>query len=132
MQQRWVLTSEDVQRIATACRNHASREGWAVSIAIVDEAGTLLYFERLGARQTTVEVAQRKAQTALATRGPSAAFAERAKGNTNLMALGWMPMQGGMPLMYKNECVGAVGVSGVLPEQDELCARSGCDALTQA
>jgi glc operon protein GlcG len=131
MQQRWVLSLEDVQRMATACRNYALREGWAVSIAIVDEAGSLLYFERMGARPTTVEVAQRKAQTALATRGPSAAFAERAKGNTNFLALGWMPMQGGMPLIYKSECVGAVGVSGVLAEQDELCARAACDALAQ-
>lgn len=132
MKQRWVLSPEDVSRVATACRNYALREGWAVSIAIVDEAGSLLYFERLGARPSTVEVAQRKAQTALMTRGPSGAFAERAKGNTNLLALGWMPMQGGMPLLYQSECVGAVGVSGVLAEQDELCARAGCDALEQS
>jgi glc operon protein GlcG len=131
MLQKWILGQDDVQRIAAACRAHALREGWAVSIAIVDDAGGLLYFERLGARVSTIEVATRKARTAAYTRAPSAAFAQRAKENTNFLALdAYLPLPGGMPLLHQGECVGAVGVSGVLAEQDELVARAGCDALT--
>lgn len=131
MLQKWILAPDDIQRIATACRAHALREGWAVSIAIVDESGGLLYFERLGARVSTVAVATGKARTAAFTRAPSAAFAQRAKDNTNFLALDeYLPLQGGLPLIYKGECIGGVGVSGVLSEQDEQVARSGCDALT--
>jgi uncharacterized protein GlcG (DUF336 family) len=130
MLQKWILASDDIQRIATACRAHALREGWAVSIAIVDESGGLLYFERLGARVSTVAVATGKARTAAFTRAPSAAFAQRARDNTNFLALDeYLPLQGGLPLMYKGECIGGVGVSGVLSEQDEQVARSGCDTL---
>ena len=118
---------------STACRSRALKEGWAVSIAIVDDTGGLLYFERLGARVSTVDVATRKARTAAFTRAPSAAFAQRAKDNTNFLALSeYMPLQGGVPLMYQGECVGGVGVSGVLAEQDELVARAGADALAAA
>jgi uncharacterized protein GlcG (DUF336 family) len=130
MLQKWVLAPDDIQRIANACRAHALREGWAVSIAIVDESGGLLYFERLGARVSTVAVATGKARTAAFTRAPSAAFAQRTKDNTNFLALDeYLPLQGGLPLMYKGECIGGVGVSGVLSEQDEQVAQSGCDTL---
>ena len=131
MLQKWVLSPQDVQRIAGACRAHALREGWAVSIAIVDESGGLLYLERLGARVPTVAVATGKARTAAYTRAPSAAFAQRAKDNTNFLALDeFLPLQGGLPLLYQGECIGGVGVSGVLSEQDEQVARSGCDMLS--
>ncbi len=131
MLQKWSLDSEDVQRIATACRAHALAQGWAVTIAIVDDSGGLLYLERLGARVSTVDVATRKARTAAFTRGPTAAFAQRAKNDTNFLALqDYLPLQGGMPLMWKGECVGGVGVSGVQAEQDEQAARAGCDALS--
>jgi glc operon protein GlcG len=132
MLQKWILGHDDVQRVAMASRAQALREGWAVSIAIVDDAGGLLNFERLGAKVSTIEVAIRKARTAAYTRAPSAAFAQRAKDNTNFLALDeYMPLQGGMPLMHQGECVGAVGVSGVLAEQDEQVARTGCDALVK-
>ncbi|MCS6947827.1 MAG: heme-binding protein, partial [Steroidobacteraceae bacterium] len=82
-----------------------------------------------GARAATVDVALGKARTALYTRAPSAAFADRVRDNVNLLALGWMPLQGGLPLLYRDECVGAIGVSGVTAEQDEHVARAGCEAL---
>jgi glc operon protein GlcG len=130
MQQKWILGAEDIMRVAEASRTVAAREGWAVSIAVVDAAGDLLHFQRLGARVSTIEVAIAKARTAAFTLAPSAAFEQRARDNPNFLALReYMPLQGGVPLMYRGECVGAVGVSGVKAEQDEQVARAGSDTL---
>jgi glc operon protein GlcG len=121
MQQKWILGAEDIMRVAEASRAVAAREGWAVSIAVVDAAGDLLHFQRLGARVSTI---------AAFTLAPSAAFEQRARDNPNFLALReYMPLQGGVPLMYRGECVGAVGVSGVKAEQDEQVARAGSDTL---
>ena len=41
-------------------------------------------------------------------------------------------MQGGMPIMVQNDCVGAVGVSGVQSHEDEQIANAGVAAVTAA
>ena len=38
-------------------------------------------------------------------------------------------MEGGVPILSNGECVGAVGVSGVLPGQDAQVAKAGVAAL---
>ena len=40
-----------------------------------------------------------------------------------------LPIQGGVPIMYRNECVGAIGVSGVQSHEDEQIANAGIAAL---
>ena len=37
--------------------------------------------------------------------------------------------QGGLPLMHQNECVGAIGVSGVQSHEDEQIAAAGVAVL---
>ena len=124
------LNSSDVRQIAAACREYAEKKGWAVTIAIVDDGGHLLHLERLDtAKITTIAVAMGKARTAALTRAPSASLASRIKDNPALLALDAMPLQGGVPIMYRGECVGGVGVSGVLAEQDEEAANAGCAVL---
>ena len=39
-------------------------------------------------------------------------------------------IQGGLPIIYQDECVGAIGVSGVLSHEDEQIAKAGIDALS--
>ena len=38
-------------------------------------------------------------------------------------------IQGGVPIMHHNECVGAIGVSGVQSYEDEQIAMAGVSAL---
>ena len=38
-------------------------------------------------------------------------------------------IQGGLPILHKGECVGAIGVSGVQSHEDEQVAQAGIDAL---
>src|SRR5665647_1445112 len=114
------LTLEVVKLIAAAAHAEALRNGWRVSIAIVDDGANLLYLERLdGAQISSSEVAQGKARTAMRYRRASRLLEEAVVGGrTSLIAVqGITPLQGAVPLIYDGQIIGAIGVSGVLPAQ---------------
>jgi glc operon protein GlcG len=131
MRSKFCLTAADARLIAAACRAEAERAGWLVTIAIVDDGGHLLHLERLDAKVPTIAVATGKARTAALTHAPSAALANRIKDNPALLALDAMPLQGGVPVIHAGQCVGGIGVSGVLAAQDEQVANAGCAALME-
>jgi uncharacterized protein GlcG (DUF336 family) len=125
------LTASDVQKMVAACKNEATKNKWNVSIAVVDDAGYLLYLERLdGAGPVTAEVAMEKAITSARTRRPSKFWEDRIKERPSFLKFpGVLPLQGGVPVMYQNECVGAIGVSGVQSHEDEQIANAGAAAV---
>ena len=131
MRTKPALTASDVQKMVAACKSEATKNKWNVSIAVVDDAGYLLYLERLdGAGPVTAEVATQKAVTSARTRRPSKFWEDRIKERPSFMKFpGVLPLQGGVPVMYQNECVGAIGVSGVQSHEDEQIAKAGVDAL---
>jgi len=103
-----------------------------VVIVILDDGGNLVYLQRDDDVQLgSIEVAIRKAETAVNFKRASSAFAERlAGGATGLVGLpGALPFPGGVPIMNAGEVIGAVGVSGVTAVQDEQIAQAGADAL---
>jgi uncharacterized protein GlcG (DUF336 family) len=80
MRDKPCLTSSDLQKAMAACRAEAEKNKWNVSIAIVDDGGYLLTFDRMdGAPAITAEVAIGKAHTAALTRRPSKFFEDRVK-----------------------------------------------------
>jgi glc operon protein GlcG len=127
MRNRPTLTSEDAHKMMTACKAEAQKNKWAVSIAIVDDAGTLLLFERLdGAGPTTAAVSQGKALTSVALKRPSKFMEDRLKDRPAFLKFpAGIPIQGAVPVMYQGECVGAIGVSGVQSHEDEQVASAG-------
>jgi uncharacterized protein GlcG (DUF336 family) len=131
MRSKPALTASDVQQMAAACRTEASNNKWNVTVAIVDDAGFLLYLERLdGAGPMTAEVATAKARTAAVTRRATKAWEDMIKDRPVMMKFpDNLPIQGGVPVMYQNECVGAIGVSGVQSHQDEQVAKAGAAAI---
>ena len=131
MRNRPTLTAADVQKMVAACKIEATKNKWSVSIAVVDEGGYLLYLERLdGAGPVTAEVATEKAVTAARTRRPTKFWEDRLKERPAFMKFpGVLPLQGGVPVLYQNECVGAIGVSGVQSHEDEQIANAGAAAL---
>jgi uncharacterized protein GlcG (DUF336 family) len=131
MRNKPTLTASDVQKMVAACKSEAAKNKWNVSIAVVDDAGYLLYLERLdGAGPVTAEVATEKAVTSARTRRPSKFWEDRLKERPAFMKFpGVLPLQGGVPVMYQNECVGAIGVSGVQSHEDEQIANAGAAAL---
>jgi glc operon protein GlcG len=131
MRDRPTLTSADVAKIMDACKRKAAADHLNVAIAIVDDAGFLLSVERLdGASRVAGEVALGKARTAALMRRPSALMQTLVDEHPAMASLPYiMPITGGLPIVHKNECVGAVGVSGALSEQDVQIAQAGIDAV---
>jgi len=131
MRNRPALTASDTQKMVAACRAEATKNKWSVSIAVVDDAGYLLHLERLdGAGPMTAEVASGKARTAAVTRRPTKFWEDRVKERPVFLKFpDNLPIQGGVPIMYQGECVGAIGVSGVQYHEDEQIANAGIGAL---
>jgi uncharacterized protein GlcG (DUF336 family) len=125
------LTSADVKKMLAACEAEAAKNKWNVSIAVVDDGGYLLGFTRMdGCAAISAEVSLGKARTSAMTKRPSKFFEERVKERpafANFPA--GILIQGGVPVMHQNECVGAIGVSGVQSHEDEQVALAGTNAL---
>lgn len=129
---RKALTLADVQKVAAAAEAEARRNDWKVSIAVADDGGHLLHFQRLdGAPLTSIEIAQGKAKASAFGRRPSKAFEDIVAGGRNafLSVPGIVLLEGAEPIMVDGICIGAVGVSGVKSEQDAQIARAGIAAL---
>lgn len=127
-----VLTLEAAKRAAAAAEAEARRNNWAVSIAVVDDSGQLLLFQRMdGSKLVAIDIAIRKARTAAYFQGPTKDLeAEVAGGRTALLPIdGFMPLEGGVPIVVGGQMVGAIGVSGVTGAQDAQCALTGAAAI---
>jgi glc operon protein GlcG len=129
-----VLTLEVVKAVAAKASEYAIQNKWAVVISIVDDGGHLLYLERMDGVQTgSIEVAIQKAKTAAAFKRKSKAFLDALKaGRPELVALpGGIPFDGGVPLIWNDQVIGAIGVSGMTTgEQDGLIAEFASNSLT--
>ncbi len=131
MRTKQCLTLADVKKMLAACEAEAVKHNWAVAISIVDEAGFLLGFARLdGAAAISAEVSLGKARTSAMTRRPSKFFEDRVKDRPAFVTFpAGLLIQGAVPIMHQNECVGAIGVSGVQSHEDEQIALAGANSL---
>lgn len=133
MKSKPFLSLEDARQIAAAAESEAARNHWAVSIAVVDDGGHLLWLQRLdGAAPISAQIAPAKARTAALGRRESRIYEELINGPRTafLSAPGLEGMlEGGVPVMVSGQCVGAVGVSGVKSSEDVQIARAGIAAL---
>jgi glc operon protein GlcG len=125
------LTLADVKKMLAACEAEAAKNKWAVSIAIVDDGGYVLAVQRMdGASAITAEVALGKARTSAMTKRPSKFFEDRIKERPAFAGFpAGILIQGGVPVLHENECVGAIGVSGVQSHEDEQIAHAGASSL---
>src|SRR5882672_1715286 len=81
MNHKPMLTLADVKRIAAASEAEALKNQWAVSIAIVDDGGHLLWLQRLdGAAPVSSHIAPAKARTAAIGRRESRIYEEMING----------------------------------------------------
>lgn len=132
-QQKTVLGLAAAQRIAAACEALAGKEGWKMVIAVVDDGGHLKHFSRMdNAFRKSIDIALLKAETSSGFPRSSRQLGEvarqRAPGIEHVPGL--VTFAGGLPVLTaRGEHIGAVGVSGGTPDQDEACAQAGLDAV---
>jgi uncharacterized protein GlcG (DUF336 family) len=133
MKNRSALELADVKAIAAAAEAEARANQWAVTIAIVDDGGHLLWLQRLdGAAPISAHIAPAKAHTAALGRRESRTYEEVINGGrvSFLSAPDLKGMlEGGVPILKDGFCIGAVGVSGVKSNEDAQVARAGIAAL---
>ena len=131
--EKTALTLGGAKKIAAAAEAKARAEGARVVIAVVDDGGNLLLLERLDDTQVaSVNVGIDKARTAAIYRRPSKVFEDQVKnGRVSALALhGAVALQGGVPITVNGKVIGAIGVSGETPTQDEDIAIAGAAVAT--
>ena len=133
MKSKPTLTIEDTRAIAAAAEAEALKNGWAVTLAVVDDGGHLLWLQRLdGAAPISAEIAPAKARTAALGRRESKVYEDMINGGRvsflSAPVLHGM-LEGGVPVVVDGQVIGAVGVSGVKSTEDAQIARAGIAAL---
>ncbi|WP_431474167.1 heme-binding protein [Marinobacter sp. KM021] len=132
------LDLEDARLLIKGASEKARDIGVPMCIAVVDESGNLVAFERMdGGKTTSVIIAQDKAFTAAAARKATHEYnAANVPGN---LAFGihtevggrLSTVGGGLPVLANGEVVGGIGVSSGTPQQDMDCAQAGIDYFEQ-
>jgi glc operon protein GlcG len=132
MKTKPVLTLDDVKKIAAAAEAEALKNGWAVTISVVDDGGHLLWLQRLdGAAPVSAWIGPQKAITAAIGRRETAVYEKMVnEGRMSFLAVTPVtPLEGGVPIIVEGQFVGAVGVSGVKSSEDVQIAKAGIAAL---
>jgi len=129
------LTSASAQAAMDASCQEASAKGRKVTIAIADAGGALLLVKNCDdAFAASYEIAVGKAKTAALFHKPTGALEDATNvsdgsSRTALLSAPFVLMRGGLPIFANEMCVGAVGVSGVKPNEDEQVATAAVNAL---
>ena len=126
------LSLEDARCIISACYKFVNKKNYApVAVAVCDDGGYVIAMERSPeVPPVSANIAINKARTAALGRRDSRVYEEQI--NNGRQALLSAPdiaglMSGGVPVIFENMCVGAIGVSNLKPNQDEEVAKTGLD-----
>src|SRR6478736_4883495 len=108
MKQKPFLSLDDVKRIAAAAEAEALKNSWAVSIAIVDDGGHLLWLQRLdGAAAISAQIAPAKAHTAAVGRRESKVYEDIVnQGRVSFLSAPTLDgmLEGGVPIVADGQC----------------------------
>lgn len=130
------LSLADAHTLIQGARAKAVEIGVPMCIAVTDESGNLIAFERMdGGKAHSIAVATDKAFTAGAARKAtheynavnvpgSLAFGIHTECGGRISTVG-----GGLPVQVEADFVGGIGVSSGTPQQDMDCAQAGIDAF---
>jgi len=128
------LSLTDAKHLIDGAKKKAQEIGVPMCIAIADESGNLIAFDRMdGGKVTSITIAQDKAFTAAAARKATHEYNEACiPGNLVFgihTALGGRlcVVGGGLPVAVDGEVVGGIGLSSGTPQQDMQCAQAGVD-----
>src|SRR5512145_3562901 len=121
------VNAAGAKKIAAGVIAECQKNSWNVAVAVVDNHGYLVYFERMDNTQiASMDIAVGKARAAATYRRPTRVFMDvinKAPATATLPGVFASP--GGLPIMVDGKVTGGVGVSGVTGDQDEQCAKAG-------
>jgi glc operon protein GlcG len=128
------ISLEQARKVVAAAEAEAKKQKWPVAIAVVDASGHLVAFARMDDTQLgSIEVALQKAKTSALFRRSTKVFEDALiSGGANLRVLKApqiLPIEGGLPIIVDGKVIGAVGVSGVKPNEDGQTAQAGLSGL---
>lgn len=135
------LTLEGARVIVAGAEKQAAAMKLKSNIAVVDEGGHLLSFDRMdGARPASVYTAITKAVTAATFRQPSGPIPAGSTNPDPILNLGiehaaaasggkLTTLKGGVPVVVDGQVIGGVGAGGGSGEQDAEVVRAGIDAF---
>ena len=130
------LTLEDAKIIMAAAERKARQIGVDMDIAVTDDSGCLMMFERMdNARITSIDIAINKAFTAAAARKSTRAYGETSGPGGASFGIHashhgrFVIFAGGLPIFVNGQILGGVGCSSGHPDQDEVVAQAGVDAF---
>ena len=130
------MSLELANQVAAATVSACATNGYNVTAAVVDRAGTLRALQRAdNAGPHTVAAAQAKAYTSASARNATSAMLEGVQKNPGAQTLvdipGFLVLGGGVPVRVGNEVIGAVGVAGAPGGHlDEQCANAALAKVT--
>src|SRR3954468_270477 len=133
------LTHEGAKTMAATAVAKAREAGIAIAVAIADAGGHLMVLERMdGGRFHTVHSSTTKAVCAASNKRPTSSQGAQGQPLDVAHALGlalaagserWTAMEGGIPILIKDECIGGVGVAGADWQTDERIAWAAVGAI---
>ncbi|MBI3286203.1 MAG: heme-binding protein [Burkholderiales bacterium] len=134
LRSKLILTLSVAQKIAAAAEAEAKKNGWDVSIAVMDDAARLICFLHMdNANNASSDIAIAKARHAINYRRDTKFHEDVvAAGHNQVLAFpNVLPVEGGIRLIVDDVVIGAIGVSGVQSPQDGQIARAGADLLAK-
>lgn len=134
MKNKPVLNAVELDAMVEAALAKAAEVGISATVALCDDGGHALRLYRMdGTGAMTPVVAAAKARTSALMRAPSGTLTARLKDEPELLRLTeYLPMPGGLPIVYDGQCIGGIGISGGSAAQDEAIAEAGRAALSAA
>lgn len=133
------LTYEGARKMVAIAIDKARTAKIAISCCIVDAGGHVVALDRMdGGRFHTLHSCSTKAVCAASTRRMTSARGAVGQELDLAHSLGlalaagsnrWTAMEGGMPILIDDECVGGIGVSGGDWETDLKIAQSAVESI---
>lgn len=130
MKKNYQIEYHDAKLLIDAAIEEANKHQWAVTIAVCDLTGCLIALSRLNnAPAMSAKIAEQKAFTSVISGKSSGSYESMINdGRFAALSMPITPLQGGVPIIVEESLIGAIGVSGVKPDQDEQIAQA---ALTR-
>jgi len=130
------LDIQDARVLIAGAREKAEEIGVPMCIAITDEGGNLIAFERMdGGKVTSSIIAIDKSYTASGAKKATHEYGVASQPGSPAYGIGsaiggrLMVVGGGLPVIVAGEVVGGIGVSSGTPDQDRAVAQAGIDAF---